>query len=52
MEVDNNMKLTNFIEKPKNKPNHIPNDESKCLASMGNYIFKSENVESAIQSLR
>ena len=44
MEVDNNMKLTNFIEKPKNKPNHIPNDESKCLASMGNYIFKSKKL--------
>ena len=39
MEVDNEMNLKNFIEKPKNKPNHLPGDESKCLASMGNYIF-------------
>ena len=42
MEVDNEMNLKNFIEKPKNKPNHLPGDESKCLASMGNYIFNAD----------
>ena len=42
MEVDDDMKLINFIEKPKDKPNHIPGDETKCLASMGNYIFNSK----------
>ena len=49
MEVDDEMKLTNFIEKPQNKPNHIPGDENKCLASMGNYIF---NVDSLIEELK
>lgn len=42
MEVDENWKLVNFIEKPKTKPKHIPNDPSKCLASMGNYIFEPD----------
>ena len=42
MEVDENWRLTGFIEKPKNKPKHIPGDETKCLASMGNYIFKKD----------
>ena len=42
MEVDEDMKLINFVEKPKEKPNHLPGDETKCLASMGNYIFNSK----------
>ena len=42
MEVDENMRLIDFIEKPLNKPKHIPGDESKCLASMGNYLFNSK----------
>jgi len=42
MEVDENWQLTGFIEKPKTAPKHIPNVPGMCLASMGNYIFKSE----------
>ena len=49
MEVDDNWHLTNFIEKPKSKPKHIPSDETKCLASMGNYIF---NRNKLIEELR
>ena len=49
MEVDDNWHLTNFIEKPKSKPKHIPGDETKCLASMGNYIF---NRNKLIEELR
>ncbi|MBE7706659.1 MAG: glucose-1-phosphate adenylyltransferase [Cyanobacteria bacterium SIG30] len=41
IEVDENWRLTGFIEKPTTKPKSIPNDPTKCLVSMGNYIFKS-----------
>lgn len=44
MEVDENWRLTGFIEKPKTKPKHLPGDETKCLASMGNYIFKKDKL--------
>ncbi len=44
IEVDDDWRLTNFIEKPSSTPRHIPNDKTKCLASMGNYIFKSEKL--------
>lgn len=42
MEVDDNWRLTGFIEKPQTPPKTIPGDNTKCLASMGNYIFKSD----------
>ncbi len=42
MEVDENWRLTGFIEKPKTPPKTTPGDPTKCLASMGNYIFKSD----------
>ncbi len=50
IEVDENWRLTAFVEKPKTKPKHIPGDESKCLASMGNYIFKKEKLISELES--
>jgi glucose-1-phosphate adenylyltransferase len=40
IEVDDDWRLTGFIEKPKTKPKHLPGDPTKCLASMGNYVFK------------
>ena len=49
MEVDDNWHLTNFIEKPKTTPKHIPGDPTKCLASMGNYFF---NRNKLIKELR
>ena len=39
MEVDENWKLVNFVEKPNYKPKSIPGNPNMCLASMGNYIF-------------
>ena len=42
MEVDENWRLTNFVEKPKTKPKSIPGQPDMCLASMGNYIFDKE----------
>lgn len=44
IEVDNNWRLSAFIEKPNYTPRHIPGDPTKCLASMGNYIFNSANL--------
>ena len=49
MEVDENWRLVNFIEKPKTTPKHIPGDPTKCLASMGNYFF---NRNKLIEELR
>jgi glucose-1-phosphate adenylyltransferase len=42
IEVDENWRLINFVEKPENSPPTIPNAPTKCLVSMGNYIFKSK----------
>ena len=44
IEVDDDWRLQNFIEKPKTTPKHIPNDPTKCLASMGNYIFEPNKL--------
>lgn len=44
IEVDDDWRLTGFIEKPKEKPKSMPNDSSKCLVSMGNYIFKAKSL--------
>lgn len=48
MEVDENWKLTNFVEKPKTAPKSIPNNPKMCLASMGNYIFDKDILMNAI----
>jgi glucose-1-phosphate adenylyltransferase len=39
MEVDDNWKLINFVEKPDYTPKCLPGRPDLCLASMGNYIF-------------
>ena len=44
IEVDNDWRLTGFIEKPKTKPKTMPNNSNYCLASMGNYIFNSKTI--------
>jgi len=44
IEVDDDWRLTNFVEKPKTPPKHIPGDPSMCLASMGNYIFEPDKL--------
>jgi glucose-1-phosphate adenylyltransferase len=41
MEVDAHDRIIGFEEKPKH-PKPLPNDPTKCLASMGNYLFASE----------
>ena len=42
MEVDDDWRLVNFVEKPQTKPKSIPGHPELCLASMGNYIFDKE----------
>lgn len=48
MEVDENWRLTNFVEKPKTKPKSIPCQPDMCLASMGNYIFGKDVLLKAL----
>jgi len=49
MEVDENWKLTGFIEKPKTPPKTIPGNPKMCLASMGNYIFNKDVLVDALE---
>ena len=41
IEVDDDWRLTAFIEKPQKTPKHMPGRPDMCLASMGNYVFDS-----------
>ncbi len=43
MHVDENWRMLDFVEKPKNPP-PMPGDPTRCLASMGNYIFESKTL--------
>ncbi len=49
IEVDDDWRLTNFVEKPNYTPKSIPNDPTKCLASMGNYIFQPDKLIDELQ---
>ncbi len=49
IEVDDNWKLINFVEKPKDKPKSIPGTPNMCLASMGNYIFDKTSLLKALE---
>lgn len=49
MEVDENWRLTNFVEKPKTTPKTIPGNPNLCLASMGNYIFGKHQLLDALE---
>ena len=48
MEVDDNWRLINFVEKPQSRPKSIPGNPDMCLASMGNYIFDKEILLDAL----
>ncbi|MBP3924203.1 glucose-1-phosphate adenylyltransferase [bacterium] len=48
IEVDDNWRLINFVEKPKEKPRTIPGNPNMCLASMGNYIFDKDVLLNAL----
>lgn len=49
MEVDENWRLTNFVEKPNYRPKSIPGNPDYCLASMGNYIFDKNILLNALE---
>lgn len=48
IEVDDDWKLINFVEKPQYTPKSIPGNPDMCLASMGNYIFNKEILLDAL----
>lgn len=48
IEVDDDWRLVNFVEKPKDKPKSIPGNPNMCLASMGNYIFNKNILLDAL----
>ena len=49
IEVDDNWKLVNFVEKPQYKPKSIPGNPNMCLASMGNYVFNKDILLDALE---
>ena len=44
MEVDADGRVVGFEEKPQKHPKTIPGDSTRCLGSMGNYIFNPESL--------
>ncbi len=43
LEVAEDGEVKNFVEKPKNPP-PMPGDPTRCLASMGNYLFNTDTL--------
>ncbi len=43
LDVSEDGRVKSFIEKPK-KPPHMPGDPTRCLASMGNYLFTTDTL--------
>jgi len=44
IEVDSEGRMVGFVEKPKQDPKTIPGDPTRCLASMGNYLFTTREL--------
>ena len=44
IEVDGEGRMIGFVEKPKDAPKTIPGDPTRCLASMGNYLFTTKEL--------
>src|SRR5512133_1289361 len=42
IEVDNEGRMIGFVEKPKEGAKPMPGDPTRCLASMGNYLFTTD----------
>jgi glucose-1-phosphate adenylyltransferase len=47
LEVAADGRVKAFLEKPKDPP-PMPNDPTKCLASMGNYVFRTDALVSEV----
>ena len=50
IEVDEDWRLTGFVEKPQHRPKTIPGRDDYCLASMGNYIFTSSVLKKEVKA--
>ncbi len=48
IEVDGEGRMIGFVEKPRENPRTMPGDPTRCLASMGNYLF---NTEALVQEI-
>jgi glucose-1-phosphate adenylyltransferase len=44
IEVDAEGRMIGFTEKPRSDPKTIPGDPTRCLASMGNYLFTTDSL--------
>jgi glucose-1-phosphate adenylyltransferase len=44
IEVDAEGRMIGFVEKPKENVKTIPGDATRCLASMGNYLFTTKEL--------
>ena len=42
IEVDNTGRMVGFVEKPRADAKTMPGDPTRCLASMGNYLFATD----------
>jgi glucose-1-phosphate adenylyltransferase len=42
IEVDSEGRMVGFVEKPKSDAKTVPGDPTRCLASMGNYLFTTD----------
>ena len=49
IEVDENSRVTGFVEKPKDGAKTIPGKPDMVLASMGNYIFKAKVMTDVLE---
>jgi glucose-1-phosphate adenylyltransferase len=49
-EVDDDYRIRDFQEKPKENPKTIPSDPNRVLASMGIYLFKTDALLNALKS--
>jgi glucose-1-phosphate adenylyltransferase len=49
VEIDENYRVTGFVEKPKHGAKTIPDRPDMILASMGNYIFKASVMIDVLQ---
>ncbi|MFT4975524.1 MAG: glucose-1-phosphate adenylyltransferase [Myxococcota bacterium] len=47
IQIDDSGRILGFQEKPEN-PTPMPGDPTRCLVSMGNYLFRRETLEAAL----
>ncbi|RCU51645.1 MULTISPECIES: glucose-1-phosphate adenylyltransferase [Corallincola] len=50
VQVDEQGRMTGFVEKPQNNPPTIPGDPEHVLASMGNYVFDTQTLFAALKA--